>query len=157
MGTPIGSVGPSTVSRYSSYVAPPPVQQQAPTTWVSPFEQSSFTPSPAAPAVRTDAKTGLIKSGTVRPDQNGMLNLPGVGLVDTKTLKGTVKIPGTKYKYKIKRNADGSYSVKLKKPGFFSKLGGFFKKALSMVQPFLNLIPGVGPILSQAVGMFMPR
>src|SRR5262249_33739201 len=93
--------------------------------------------------------TGLASAGTAVPDSSGMINLPGVGPVSASSSE--VKIPGTKYKYKLKHNPDGSISFKLKKPGFWSKLGSFLKKSIAAFAPLLNMIPLVGPALSQFV------
>lgn len=180
----IGLTGPLNVQRQASFdlplTQPLPQQQQTPPTWTSPFERSTFTPStqalqtqpssqPLLQVTSKDEKTGLIKSGTVRPDASGVIDLPGVGAIDTKNFAANpnvkvtkngeleVKIPGTKHKYKLKKNADGSYSITLKKPGFWSKLGGFLKKALQLAQPFLSMIPVVGPYLSKAVSLFLPQ
>src|SRR5262245_31793407 len=72
---------------------------------------STFTPSqqqqqPGLTITATDSKTGLPKSGTVRPDANGNVDLPGVGTVNLSGKDSlTVQIPGSKNKYKLKRNA----------------------------------------------------
>jgi hypothetical protein len=119
------------------------------------------------PGYQVDKKTGLPKSGVVTPGPDGAVDLPGVGKVDLKPgpdgminvpdgkggfkkvkpgKKIKIKIPGTKYKYELKARPDGSYDLKLKKPGIFSKIGGFFKKYAGIIGMVCMFIPGLQPV-----------
>jgi hypothetical protein len=116
----------------------------------------------------TDKKTGLPKSGTLTPDASGDMNIPGIGRcrlesyvdkkgrtrervvgADGKVLKEgikpgakfSLKIPGTKYKYELRPQPDGSFQVKLKKPGFWSSLVGVLQKILPIISTILSFMP----------------
>jgi hypothetical protein len=115
------------------------------------FDRRATTTALAAPApALTQDKRGYPR-GTV-PVENGQVNIPGLGTFPAPAPGKTSKINlDKKNKLVLKRNADGTVSVQVKKRGggffgFLKKLGGLALKALPIASKILSFVPGLNAI-----------